>query len=94
MLSVVVVLKGLVEFAALLIVGQGLVFLLSFGRHEQNVVYTFMRFLTSPVVKAARAVTPRVVVDKHVPLVAFFLLFMVWVFLTFMKFQLTLAASA
>ena len=94
MLSVVVVLKGLVEFAALLIVGQGLVFLLSFGRHEQNVVYTFMRFLTSPVVKAARAVTPRVVVDKHVPLVAFFLLFMVWVFLTFMKFQLTLDASA
>jgi hypothetical protein len=94
MLSVVVVLKGLVEFAALLIVGQGLVFLLSFGRHEQNVVYTFMRFLTSPVVKAARWVSPRVVVDKHVPAVAFFLLFVIWVFLTFMKFQLTLAASA
>lgn len=94
MLSVVVVLKGLVEFAALLIVGQGLVFLLSFGRHEQNVVYTFMRFLTSPVVRVARLVAPRVVVDRHVPALAFFLLFVIWVFLVFMKFQLTLAASA
>ncbi len=94
MLTLVVVLKGLVEFAALLIVGQGVVYLLSFGRHEQNFVYRFMRFLTSPVVRLARWLSPRLVVDRHVPAVALFMLFAIWVFLTFMKFQLQIAASA
>lgn len=94
MLNLVVILKGLVEFAALLIVGQGLVYLLSFGKHEENVIYRFMRLLTSPVVRIARWVSPRVVVDRHVPAVALFMLFVVWVFLTVMKYQLLIAAQA
>ena len=94
MLTLVVVLKGLVEFAGLLILGQGLVYLLSFGRQEQNAIYRFMRFLTSPVVRVARLVSPRVIVDKHVPAVAFFLLFALWVLLTFMKISLQLPAAA
>lgn len=94
MLNLVVILKGLVEFAALLIVGQGLVYLLSFGKHEQNVIYRLMRLLTSPVVRIARWVSPRVVVDRHVPAVALFMLFVVWVFLTVMKYQLLIAAQA
>jgi hypothetical protein len=71
-------LQTLVMFAGLLLLGQGLVFVLSFGRHETNPVYRLFRFLTSPVVKAARAITPQQVADRHVPLVAFFLLFWIW----------------
>lgn len=94
MLSIVIVLKGLVEFAALLIAGQALVYLLSFGRHEQNVVYRFMRFLTSPVVRLARWLSPRVVIDRHVPAVALFMLFAIWAVLTFLKYHLQLVAPA
>jgi hypothetical protein len=94
MLSVVIVLKGLVEFAALLIVGQGAVYLLSFGRHEQNFVYRFMRLLTSPVVRAARWVTPGVIIDRHVPAVALFMLFAVWALLAFLKYQFMISAAA
>jgi len=93
-LNLVVVLKGLVEFAALLIVGQGLVYVLSFGKHEQNVIYRFMRFLTSPVVRLARWLSPSLVVDRHVPAVALFMLFVVWVVLIFLKLQLLVAAPA
>jgi len=93
-LSLVIVLKGLVEFGALLIVAQALVYLLSFGRHEQNSVYRFMRLLTSPTVRLARWVSPRAIIDRHVPAVALFMLFAVWVFLTFMKYHLQLSAQA
>ena len=92
MLSMVSIVKGLVEFAGLLLVGQGLVFLLSFGRQEANPIYRFLRLLTSPVVRPVRFVTPRFVLDQHVPAVSFFLLFWLWVVLKF--YQVVLAHEA
>jgi hypothetical protein len=71
--------KALVEFAILLLLGRGVVYLISFGRHEVNPVYRFMRFLTSPVVRIGRAVAPRFVVDQHVPALALILLVWLWV---------------
>ncbi len=71
--------KGLVEFAAFLLLAQGGVYVLSFGGHERNAVYRAVRFLTSPVTRLVRRITPSRVADKHVPLVAFFLLFWLWV---------------
>lgn len=62
-------------FAALLLLGQGAVYLMCLGRHEENAVYRMMRFLTSPVTKVVRKITPVGVADKHVPFVAFFLIF-------------------
>lgn len=78
MIELVSVLKGMAEFIALLLMGQGLVYLLSFGRHDTNAVYLMFRFLSSPVVRAVRVITPRRVADRHVPFVGFFLLFWVW----------------
>lgn len=69
------VIYTLAAFALLLLAGQGLVRLLSFGRHEENAVYRFFRFLTSPVTKVVRRLTPAKVADRHVPVVAFLLLF-------------------
>jgi len=92
MLAVVTIVKGLVEFAGLLLLGQALVFLLSFGRHEANPVYRFLRLLTRPVVRPIRFVTPRFVLDQHVPAVSFFVLFGVWVVLKF--YQVVLAHEA
>lgn len=89
MLPVVIVLKGLCEFALLLLLAQGLVYLLSFGRHEANRVYRGIRFLTSPVTRAVRPITPRMIVDRHVPAVAAMLLFWAWVALLVAKVQLT-----
>ena len=79
MLKLLLVVKGLVEFAGFLLIGQLLVYMLSFGRHEENAVYKMMRFLTSPMTRVARAVTPGKVADRHVPFVAFFILFWIYV---------------
>jgi uncharacterized protein YggT (Ycf19 family) len=92
MLTTVTVAKALVEFAGLLLMGQGLVFLLSFGRHESNPIYRFLRFLTGPVVRPVRVITPRFVVDQHVPAIALFILFWAWVALKF--WQVVLAHEA
>jgi len=85
MASVVIVLKGLVEFAALLLLARGAVYLLSFGKYEQNPIYQILVFLTRPLVRAARAITPAAVVDRHVAAVALFLLFWIWIGLVFLK---------
>jgi hypothetical protein len=85
--SLIIVLKGLVEFAGLLLLAQGAVWVLSFGRHEQNPVYLGLRFLTRPVVTAVRAIAPAAIVDRHVPALAFFVLFWCWVALVVLKVQ-------
>ena len=45
MQTALAILHELVKFAGLLLSGQGLVFLLSFGRHEVNPVYRLLRLL-------------------------------------------------
>jgi uncharacterized protein YggT (Ycf19 family) len=82
----------LAAFAMLLLAGQGLVRMLSFGQHETNAVYKLFRFLTSPVVKMVRLITPSKVADMHVPVVAFFLLF--WICLALAVVLPRLAAGA
>lgn len=69
------ILYTLAAFVMLLLIGQALVRVLSFGRHEENAVYRFLRFLVSPVTRVVRLITPARVADRHVPVVAFLLLF-------------------
>ena len=84
----------LVKFAGLVLIGQGLVYVLSFGRHETNVVYRFFRFLSSPITRLVRPITPAKVADRHVPIVAFFLLFWLWFALIFVRRSLILQGAS
>ena len=45
----------------------------------------------SPVIRLVRAITPRFVLDAHVPFVAFFLLLWIWVAMAFVKRHICLA---
>lgn len=57
--------------------GQGATFLLArmMGQPpQQNFFYRLLQLVASPVVKPCRWITPRVVADRHLPLVAFSLL--------------------
>ena len=51
----------------------------NWSARENNVVYRLLRFLTSPVTRAVRVITPSKIPDRQVPLVALALLF--WVYL-------------
>jgi uncharacterized protein YggT (Ycf19 family) len=55
------------------LVGQFLVGLFSWRRRHENVIYQLFGLVARPVVRAVRVVTPRLVLDHHVPIVAFLL---------------------
>jgi hypothetical protein len=84
-LFLVSALRAVVEVAGLFLLGQGALYLLAGPRRENNVIYRFFRIATRPLLRLARLVTPRVVVDRHLPVVAFFLLFWIWIALAFAK---------
>jgi len=63
----------LIFVAAMALVGQLVVGLFSWRRRHTNVVYQLFGIVVRPVVRAVRFITPRLVLDQHVPVVAFFL---------------------
>jgi hypothetical protein len=87
-LFVVSVLRALVEVALLALLGQGLLALLAGGRRHNNFVYRLFLVITQPVVRFARWMTPKVILDKHLPFVAFFLMFWLWILLAWVKREL------
>jgi len=90
MYEVVVILKALTEVAGVAFLGQGILWLIAGSKRDQNMVYKLFKILTSPVMKVARWITPRVVLDQHLGLVAFFLLMAVWVALTAFKIKIVI----
>ncbi|MBE7369131.1 hypothetical protein [Ramlibacter pallidus] len=88
MLLLVEVLKLVAEIALMAIAGQWVLGILAGAKKEQNLVYQLFQVLTKPFITGARLVSPRVVLDRHLPLVAFLLLFFVWVVATMTKIDI------
>jgi hypothetical protein len=84
-LLVISVVRALVEVAGMFLLGQGVLYLFAGASRERNVVYKLFQIVTGPVVRAVRFITPRVVVDRHIPVVAFFLLFWLWIALAYAR---------
>ncbi len=87
MLAVASTIKLIAEIALLALLGQWLLGLLAGPRKEQNLFYQILQMMTRPFVSVARLLTPKLVLDRHVPLVAFLLLAFIWVGATFYKIQ-------
>jgi hypothetical protein len=84
-LFVLSVLRALVEVAMLFLIGQGLLALLAGGRRHGNAIYQLFVIVTRPVLKIVRLISPPQIIDKHLPFVAFFLLFWIWIGLAWLK---------
>ena len=90
MLLLVTALKLIVEIALLAFAGQWLLGLLAGARRETNLFYKLFQVLTGPFVRIARLVSPRLVLDQHLPLVAFLLLGFAWIVVFITKVNLCL----
>lgn len=84
-LLIISILRALTEVAMLSLLGQGLVAFLAGSRRATNPVYQLFNVITRPVVKAVRFITPKVIIDRHLPFVTFFLLFWLWILLAYVK---------
>lgn len=78
MLTLIVVLKAVLEVAGLALFGQGVLYLLSGANREQNVFYRILTTLTMPVWRTVRFIAPRFIVDRHIGFLAFLLLALCW----------------
>ena len=90
MLLFVSAVKLVAEIALMALLGQWVLGLLAGARRDSNFFYRLFKVLTDPFVRGARLITPRVVLDRHVPLVAFLLLAFAWIIATFYRIQLCL----
>ena len=90
MYEIIVVLKALTEVAGVAMLGQGILYVLAGSKRNENAIYGIFKTITSPVMKAARWITPKIVLDQHLGLVAFLLLMLFWFGLTVMKIRIVL----
>ncbi|MBS7808279.1 hypothetical protein [Variovorax sp. PCZ-1] len=78
MLLLVSIIKLVCEIALLGLAGRWLLGLLAGQKKESNFFYKALEAMTKPFVSAARFITPKAVIDRHVPFVAFLLLGFIW----------------
>jgi hypothetical protein len=78
-LLLVVILKALAELAFLFLLGRGLLYLLAGQKRGGNMFYQVFCIVTDPLLRAARWVTPNIVLDRHIPFVAAMLVGWIWI---------------
>jgi hypothetical protein len=88
MLLLVSAVKLVSEIALLALVGRFLLGLLAGAKRAGNPFYGVLDVLVQPFIKLTRLITPRIVLDQHVPLATFFLLLLVWLVATGYKINL------
>ena len=77
-LLLLVIIKALAELAFMFFLGRGALYILAGHKREGNIFYGVLRVVTDPIIRAARFLTPRMVVDAHIPFVAVLLLVWIW----------------
>jgi uncharacterized protein YggT (Ycf19 family) len=93
MLLLVVSIKLVAEIALLAFAGRWLLGWLAGPKRQGNVFYQTLELLTRPFVRVVRAITPAVVIDRHIPLAAVALLALAWVVATMTKIDLCVRAG-
>jgi hypothetical protein len=83
-------LKLIAEIALLALFGQWVLGLLAGAKKDSNLFYQILQIVGKPFVVAARFITPKQIIDRHVPLVAFLLLLFVWIGSTLMRIRICL----
>jgi len=87
MLFTVSSIKLIAEIALLALFGQWVLGLLAGAKKDTNLFYQVLQIAGKPFVVAARFITPKQIIDRHVPLVAFLLLLFVWIAATLLKIR-------
>jgi hypothetical protein len=82
-LLLLVIIKALAELAFMFLLGRGALYILAGNKREGNIFYSVLRVVTDPVIRFTRLLTPRIVVDTHIPFVAVMLVSWIWLAIVF-----------
>ena len=75
------IVHNMVMLIGIVYIAQLVTGIFNWPARENNVVFRLLRFLLSPVTRAVRYITPAKIADKHVPIIAFALLFWLYIIL-------------
>ena len=93
MLNFLNIVQLVLYIALLALLGQGLLFVLAGARRGQNLFYQLLQLLSKPFTLVVRKLTPHRVADRHVPVVTFLLLLVVYAIVTFEKINLCVSVG-
>lgn len=85
------ILIALVQVALYLFVGRAALWIFAGANREQNFIYQLFKKGTEPLVKGVRVITPRFIIDRHLPFVTFILLVWIGLFLIYLRRGVCLA---
>ena len=75
--------QTIVLVAGTSLLGQLVVGMFNWRARQQNIVYKTFELVASPFVKLIRLITPKIVLDQHIPIAAFMVLFIAYFWLGF-----------
>lgn len=91
MLTVLTIAQLVLYIALLALLGQGVLYVLAGGGRDTNFFYQLLRRVTWPFTLLVRRITPAKVADRHVPVVTFFWLAIIYAVVTFEKIKYCVA---
>ena len=94
MLLAVVIGKSLIELSLMFIVGRFLLGLLAGAKRQTNVFWQLLDVASKPVLWLTRRVSPKLILDQHIPLAAASWLIVAWVLVVKVKIDLCLQLGA
>jgi hypothetical protein len=93
MLTALNLVQLVIYIALLALLGQGVLYVLAGARRQSNFFYQLLQLISKPFTVPVRKLTPAKVADRHVPIVTFFLLLIIYAVVTFEKISLCVEAN-
>jgi hypothetical protein len=94
MLLAIVIAKSLIELSLLFIVGRFLLGLLAGAKRSTNIFWQMLDIAAKPALWITRQVSPKLILDQHIPLAAASWLLIAWVLVVKLKIDLCLQMGA
>ncbi len=94
MLLMIVILKSLIELSLMFLVGRFLLGLLAGAKRQSNIFWQLLDVASKPSLWLTRRVSPKLILDQHIPLAAGSWLIIAWVLVVMAKIDSCLQVGA
>ena len=94
MLLAIVILKSLIELSLMFVVGRFILGLLAGAKRQTNVFWQLLDVASKPSLWLTRQVSPKLILDQHIPLATVSWLIIAWVLVVMAKIDLCLQIGA
>ncbi|MDO9278902.1 MAG: hypothetical protein Q7U05_10135 [Polaromonas sp.] len=94
MLLAIVILKSLIELSLMFVVGRFILGLLAGAKRQTNVFWQLLDVASKPSLWLTRRLSPKLILDQHIPLAAVSWLIIAWVLVVMAKIDICLQVGA